>query len=437
MRLWLLAILVTGLATLTRGETGNVIFIHPDGAGAGTWAAARALYVGPDNDLEWDRLPEIAVYRGHMLDHLTASSNGGATAHAFGIRPFRSAFGQDRGGEDGREPVDFRGESLSVAKQAIRNDIAVGLVQSGSAIEPGTAAFVSSVRARKDHEEIVGKLVESGAEVMLSGGEEWFLPEGEQGVYTVGKRTDGRDLLQEARDAGYVVVQTREELARLPRDATKVLGVFSESATFNDQPEERLQEQGLPLFDVGAPTLAEMTEVAIEVLSRNGQQFLLVVEEEGTDNFGNNNNASGTLFSAKRADDAIGVCRSFLRDNPKTLLVTTADSDGGGLRMVGMAVEEDGSMPSNVPEKNPGGGTFDGIDGTGGRPFIAQPDRSGKRLPFAVAWASGWDVSGGVLVRAEGFNSHLVRGSMDNTDIALLMRRTLFGGEVPTTRPVE
>jgi len=32
-----------------------------------------------------------------------------------------------------------------------------------------------------------------------------------------------------------------------------------------------------------------------------------------------------------------------------------------------------------------------------------------------------------VLVRAEGLNSHLVRGSFDNTDIARLMRLTLFG----------
>jgi hypothetical protein len=38
------------------------------------------------------------------------------------------------------------------------------------------------------------------------------------------------------------------------------------------------------------------------------------------------------------------------------------------------------------------------------------------------------DVSGGVLVRAEGLNSELVHGSFDNTDVARVIRATLFGG---------
>ncbi|MEO1237676.1 MAG: hypothetical protein AAFX76_12890, partial [Planctomycetota bacterium] len=34
-------------------QTGSVIFFHPDGASAASWAAARALFVGPDDDLNW------------------------------------------------------------------------------------------------------------------------------------------------------------------------------------------------------------------------------------------------------------------------------------------------------------------------------------------------------------------------------------------------
>ncbi len=416
-------------------HTGSVIFFHPDGAGAGTWAATRALYVGPDDDLEWDKLPNIAVYRGHMSDNLTASSNGGATSHAYGVKVKRSSFGRDQGGPDGVEPVDHRGNSLSVAKQAIAAGIPVGLVQSGSAIEPGTAAFVSSVDARGNFEEIVEKLVYSGAAVMFSGGEEWFLPEGTQGRYTKGLRTDGKNLLDEARELGYLVVQTREELARIPEDAEKVLGVFSEDHTFNDKPEEILVQLDEPLYEPSAPTIAEMTDAALRILGRDGRQFLLIAEEEGTDNFGNNNNASGTLLAAKRSDDAIGVCRRFVKQYPQTLLFTTADSDGGGLRTVGLSTGDDGSLPEKVPAENPRGAPFDGVEGTNGTPFLSQPDRSGRRFPFAVAWASGLDVSGGVLVRGEGFNSHLVAGSMDNTDVAKLIRRTLFAGQEPTTRP--
>ena len=41
----------------------------------------------PANEpLAWDRLPALAVYRGHMADQLVGTSNGAATAHAFGRR---------------------------------------------------------------------------------------------------------------------------------------------------------------------------------------------------------------------------------------------------------------------------------------------------------------------------------------------------------------
>ncbi|MEM7807652.1 MAG: alkaline phosphatase [Planctomycetota bacterium] len=435
LRLLVALLLVSAAASSAEipKDRGSVIFFHPDGAGAGTWAAARMLYVGPDDDLQWDLIPHIAVYRGHMADSLTASSNGGATSHAYGVKVKRSAFGRTEAGENGYEPVDHVGNSLSVAKQAIAAGIPVGLVQSGSVIEPGTAVFVSSVNARGDYEEIADKLVHSGAAVMFSGGEEWFLPEGVQGIYTEGKRTDGRNLFEEARDKGYLVVQTREELAQIPDDADKVLGVFCEDHTFNAQAEEVLRERGEPMFEPDAPTIAEMTDAALSILGRDGRQFLLIAEEEGTDNFGNKKNASGQLLAAKRADDALGVCRQFVQDNPQTLLFTTADSDGGGMRPVGLTIRDDGSIPSSVPAENPGGAPFDGVEGTGGTPFLAQPDRNGRRLPFAVAWATGIDVSGGVLVRAEGFNAHLVAGSMDNTDVARLIRRTLFAGDEPMT----
>ena len=74
---------------------------------------------------------------------------------------------------------------------------------------------------------------------------------------------------------------------------------------------------------------------------------------------------------------------------------------------------------------------MDGLGGSGTAPFLAAPDRNGRRLPFGVVWASQDDVSGGVLVRAEGLNSHLVHGSFDNTEIAKLIRTTLFGNALP------
>ncbi|MEM8874701.1 MAG: alkaline phosphatase [Planctomycetota bacterium] len=410
-------------------DRGSVIFIHPDGAGAATWAAARMRYVGPDDDLNWDLLPEVAVYRGHLRNSLTGTSNAGATVHAYGMKVDHDAFGRDRGGDGGTEPTDSDGNSLSVAKQAIAAGIPTGVVQSGAAIEPGTAAFLADASLRRDFDQITKGLLDSGAAVILGGGERDFLPEGVEGVHGIGSRDDDQNLIEYAKAQGYTVIYTREELLALPADTDKVLGLFAAGHTFNDKSEEELRAAGLPNYDPDAPTVAEMTDVALRILGRGGRQFLLVVEEEGTDNFGNKNNANATLEAAKRADDALGIARRFLRDNPQTLLITTADSDGGGLRPVGFPIRSEDDIPGAVPPRDFNGAPVDGIAGTGTAPFMSAPDRFGRSLPFAVVWSSRNDVAGGVLVRADGFNSHFVRGSFDNTDVAKLIRRTLFAGE--------
>lgn len=408
-----------------RTGVGDVIFIHPDGASAATWAAGRAALVGPDADLEWDKLPAIGVYRGHLRDSLTGTSNGGGTVHATGVKVFADAFGNSGGGDNAAPLVDETGAPISVAQQALARGIDVALVQSGTSTEPGTGCFLASVPSRQMHDEIAAQLIESGACVILGGGERWFLPAGATGVHGEGRRADGRNLIAEAQRAGYRVVYTREQLLGIPAGTTKLLGVFAEVHTFNALPEERLREEGLPHYWDHAPTVGEMTAAALRVLRTRGNRFLLVVEEEGTDNFGNNNNAAGTMEAMRRADEAFGVARRHLAANPDTLVLTAADSDGGGMRLIGIP----DAMPMNTtPPTTSSGAPIDGVDGTTSPPFVSAPDRFGNTHRFVISWIGFEDVTGGVLVRADGLNSSLVTPTMDNTDIAKLIRRTLFGG---------
>src|SRR5690606_3064493 len=131
----------------------------------------------------------------------------------------------------------------------------------------------------------------SGADLIFSGGEDFLLPEGTKGKHSAeGKRTDGLNLIDWAEQNGYKVVYNREEMFNTSYDEKKILGVFAARSTFNDKTEEDLKTAGLPNFYPSAPTVDEMTKFAVEFLSRKGQ-FFLVVEVEGTDNFGNKNNA--------------------------------------------------------------------------------------------------------------------------------------------------
>ena len=88
---------------------GNVIFIHPDGSGIAAWAALRALDKGPDGLLNWDKMKNMGIYRGHLTNSMSSSSNGAATVHAYGVKvpyhsygtyedqPLRSLSGLDTG----------------------------------------------------------------------------------------------------------------------------------------------------------------------------------------------------------------------------------------------------------------------------------------------------------------------------------------------------
>ena len=405
-------------------QTGNVIFLHPDGFGVNHWGALRMLTVGPDGRTNWDRLPATAVYLGHMKDALTGTSHGGATTHAYGVRVQADSFGQD-GATRIRQLAGGEG---SIAHEAMRRGRWVGLVQSGAAYEPGTAAFVASTERRNSLEEITRLVAESGVQVHLAGGERWYLPQGTRGRFGEGARTDGRNLIEELRGRGYTVVFTREELAALPDDATRVWGIFAHDHTFHDRAEEALREGGLPLYVETAPTIAEMSEAALHVLSRAPGGFLLVAEEEGTDNFANVNNAAGALEAGRRADAAVGVFQRFVAANPRTLMLTTADSDAGGMQVIGPGTQQNVIRAGQpLPERDRNGSPFDGQTGTRGEPFLSAPDRNGVRHPFAISWSTLTDVSGGILVRGVGLNSEFITGTMDNVDVYRIMYRTLFG----------
>jgi alkaline phosphatase len=408
--------------TQTEYETGNVIFIHPDGSSLAMWNAIRALYYSPDGEINWDKLSHIGLYQGFMTNTLTASSEGGATIHAYGVKVELLSYGKD-----GKLPIISRsGNEMSIMHEAMKRGIQTGIINSGTIVEPGTGVFVASDESRANEDDIAKKIIESGADLIFSGGEEILLPDGLQGKFGMGKREDGLNLIERAKELGYYVIYNKEELFNMSINFEKILGVFAARHTFNDKSEEELIELGLSNYSETAPTLAEMTEFALRFFSKEDANFLLVIEEEGTDNFGNANNANGTFEALKRADDAIGEALKYIQGDPKTLIITAADSEAGGLEIYGF-LEKDMPRDKPLPEKSKNGAPQDGINGTGTLPFLTGKDKNGNRFPFAIAWSTSDDVYGSVVAKAEGLNAEFMNGKIDNTDIYRIMYATLFG----------
>ena len=416
--------LMLNVAPAAAQDTGNVIFFHPDGTGLNHWGAARMHIAGPDGTLNWDQLPGLGVYTGHMSDRLTGTSHGGATVHAYGVKVVNDSFGLN-----GTEQITAAsGQQMSIAHEAMDAGMALGLIQTGHIAEPGTAVFVASSESRRNTDDIAHQVIESGAQVIMAGGERFLLPEGTEGRHGLGERADDLNLIARAEELGYTIVYTRDEMMALDLDQVdRLLGVFAHNHTFHDQERERNLIEGLPTYVETAPTIGEMTEIALEILSRNEDGFFAVIEEEGTDNIANNMNAYGTLQALSRADEAVGVIRTFIDENPDTMLVMAADSDAAGLQVVSGSLAEEGAA---VAASTNGGGILHGQQGTFGDVFMSAPDSQGVSHPFGISFVGYNDVAGGILVRTAGLNYDLVEPLMDNTDVYGLMYRTLFGAAV-------
>ena len=457
-------------------ETGNVIFVHPDGTSPSHYAAARFASQGADGRLNWDQMSNASVYLGHMEDRLVGTSNGGAVVHAFGVKPFAGSFGLD---EEGNPITSLSGqEGITIMEEAQAAGKAVGIVNSGFIAEPGSGVFLADAVDRGETQAITAEILESGAEVILGAGERDYLPAGVEGVFGEGEREDGRNLIEEAEDAGYTVVYTLAQLEAAAADpeTEKLLGIFGEEDTYNDTFEDNLEAQGLvdangdlvfygqPVADApnpdglvldtdgdgftDPPAIADMMDAALQILDRDPDGFFLVLEEEATDNFGNNNNAAGVIEAAIRADDAIGVAMDFVDNtDPNTLIITAADSDAGGLEVDDVPIGE-GTFGLTEPESDftirtqaeltafgpDADGTLVELDDTNGSgdgdfvPFTTgAPDADGDVFDFGVAWATLSDVNGGIVSKTYGLNADLLPDTTDNTDIYRVMYETLFG----------
>ncbi|MEL6438533.1 MAG: alkaline phosphatase [Cyanobacteria bacterium J06621_8] len=423
------------------GNGNSVIFIHPDGTSPSHFAAGRFASVGPDGRLNWDEMTNAGVYLGHMDDSIVATSNGGAVVHAFGIKSFTGSYGLD---EEGNPYTSLSGqEGSTIMEEAIAAGKATAVINSGFIAEPGTGVFLAEAENRSNVTEITAEIVESGVNVIMGGGEIHYLPVGTVGRFgEEGIREDGRNLIAEAEALGYTVVFTREELQSLPADTEKVLGIFAAEDTYNDTTEGTLQAEGfvdengeLILYgqpgNENPPTVAEMLEVtlALEAFSDNENGMFVVLEEEGTDNFGNNNNAAGTIEAVLRADEALGVAQDYIDNvNPNTLLITAADSDGGGLEVDDISVEPGetvGTTTIQAPFETEI--PYDGTTGNDTAPFsTGAPDANGDSFDFGVLWSGVPDVAGSIVSKTYGLNAELLPATIDNTGIYRLMYETLF-----------
>lgn len=298
--LLLLALGVPTVQAQDGGRPKNIIVMIPDGAGPSAFTLTRRVL---DRPLVLDAHLGGTVSTAASNREVTDSASS-ATAYACGVRTNNRTVGVDAEGRACR----------SLLEVAEARGMATGLVTTSYLTDATPSSFGAHSRSRYASSPIAEQILGQGIEVLLGGGSSAFLP------VPQGKREDGRNLLDEARAAGYTIVTDPDGLDAAP---APVLGLFGAST----------MEYEMDRDPAVQPSLLAMTQKALEVLSADPDGFFLLIETEGTDEAGHDNDPVAMVREIEHFDAVARLVLAFAEADGETLVVSVADHDTGGLTM--------------------------------------------------------------------------------------------------------
>ncbi|MBB1493359.1 alkaline phosphatase [Paracoccus sp. MC1854] len=287
-----------GIYPGTEGTTTSVIFMVPDGFGD---VAAEAYEFYKGSAPLWKSGFQILVETSSASRPIPDSASA-ATAYATGVKT-----------NNGSIAVDVDGTPLvSVLTLAHEAGKATGIVTTDAVAGATPAAFGASNEDRDNRTEIAQDYIDRGElTVILGGGREDFWADPDQ---------NGITTLHEAKAAGFDYVTTANALN--VSEGERLLGLFN------------FGPLGLPLGDRSSePTLAEMTETALDRLGTDEDGFFLVVEAAGTDTWAHAHDAASVMRAAEEYENAMQVAVDYAEKNPGILVVSVADHETGGMRL--------------------------------------------------------------------------------------------------------
>lgn len=496
----LLAFMSPALLEASSAPKNAILFI---GDGMGPEAVGLLIYYnrfmkGEAGKLNLEKLM-ASGNTGYCLTYqygtVVTDSASAATALACGVKTRDGMIGKDHEGR----PVK---SILDVARAKGKS---TGLISNTRITHATPAGFYAQVLHRDMEAQIALQLLEGGkVDVALSSGAQFFIPKGakveehpalkstsKEAGWGASKREDERDLLEEFKKKGYVIVADSHELEQIkPGANSKILGLFGATAfplAIDRQPQKVK----------GIPRLGEMTAKALEVLSRNPEGFFLMVEAGQIDWAAHANDAAGVLHEMLEMEEALGVVLKFAEANPETLVVLTADHDTGGLAIaynnfnpptpVQLASGETWKSKYNFNERaifermaRQSKSFFRMVLDSKGDPaslkreleqnsaftiteeqaamVLAKEPSLGYPVPreftefyvygsmnssailgrilgreMGTAWAVGTHTHTPVMIMAQGPMAEKFRGLLDNTDVAKILAKA-WGGELPSAQ---
>ena len=275
----------------------NIILFIGDGMGVSHITAGKIAR----GNINLERFSSVGLVTTHSASRLITESAAASTALATGYK------------------TNNRAISISVDKQPLKTlfeyakemDKSIGVVVTKSVTGATPAAFLAHAEDRRQHADIAEQIANSDIDVLFGGGWAHFVPNSNEGS----KRKDQKNLL--------TVLETR-----MP-----VIFNDDELSAHTESPKlaALLAPGNLPKAHNRDYSLSRLTRIALDILSRNRNGFVLMVEGSQIDSAAHDHDPQYLIAELIDFDDAVGTGLDFAQKNGRTLIVVTADHETGGL----------------------------------------------------------------------------------------------------------
>lgn len=306
----------------------NVIFLIADGLSVAHRTGARIMSRGmtegkADGRLNMDDLDRAAFIGTSSTESIATDSANTMSAYMTGHKTAVNALGVYAD----RTPDSLDDPKFETLAEALRRQTgkSIGIVTNSELQDATPAAVFAHTRRRADKAEINNQIFDVRPEVILGGGSAYFLPQSTPGS----SRKDDVDHIALYREDGYTLATTKGELeAAHGSNAGKVLGLFHTGNMDTALDREFLKKGTVERFPE-QPGLVDMTRSALDLLSRNDDGFVLVIEAANVDKMSHPLDWERALVDTIEFDHAIGAALEFAESNPDTLIIVTGDHTHG------------------------------------------------------------------------------------------------------------
>lgn len=274
----------------------NVILLIGDGMSVTHLYAAMTVSETP---LNMESFKYTGLQKTYSASDYITDSGAAGTAMATGNKTKNGHIGCDSLGNH------FK----SILKYAEDANLATGLVSTSSILHATPAAFIANNTDRNKYQEIALDFLKTDIDIFIGGGKKDF-------EY----REDGLNLIDSLKSNEYQVTTAIHDINMVD---------YQKFAVFT------AEKHNPEYLNARGDMLPNATEKAIEVLSKNGKGFFMMVEGSQIDWGGHDNDIDYILAELFDFDRAVGKALEFAKNDGETLVIVTSDHETGGLTITG------------------------------------------------------------------------------------------------------